>query len=70
MEDIYKKVIEAVRDGLKDALDRVCGPEFRQIDTAAVLISEVSVAVHELNGLLSTKVVECPEFDGGTLAEF
>ena len=69
MEEIYKQTVETVRDGLKSALDRVCGPEFRQMDTAAVLISEVSVAVHELNGLLSTKVVECPEFALNSRAE-
>lgn len=70
MEEIYKQTVEAVRDGLKAALDRVCGPEFRQIDTAAVLISEVSVAVHELNSLLSIKVVKGPEYECGDLESF
>lgn len=65
MEEIYKQTVEAVRDGLKEALDRVCGPEFRQIDTAAVLISEVSVAVHELNGLLSIKEIKDLELECG-----
>jgi hypothetical protein len=65
MEEIYKETVKAVRDGLKAALDRVCGPEFRQMDTAAVLISEVSVAVHELNSLLCTKVVKEPDFEPG-----
>lgn len=65
MDEIYKQTVEAVRDGLKSALDRVCGPEFRQMDTAAVLISAVSVAVHELNSLLSIKKIEIPEFKAG-----
>lgn len=58
------KVLKQIRKSLGGALDRVCGPEFRQMDTAAVLISEVSVAVHELNSLLSIKV-EYPEFECG-----
>lgn len=65
MDDTTIKSIQSVRDGLKAALDRVCGPEFRQMDTSAVLISEVSVAVHELNSLLCANVVKEPDFDPG-----
>ena len=68
MEEIYKQTVEAVRDGLKSALDRVCGPEFRQMDTAAVLVSEVSVAVHELNSLLSIKVIKGHELECGNVS--
>ena len=51
------KQLTAVRDGLKQAIDSVCGPEFRQMDTAAVLISEVSVAEHELGKVLDLMAI-------------